>query len=81
MPKDAGVRITKQYLASRRHCIQVGVDMSRFREFPYRGSLLQSQNGSIQEVSIALETPIPSPATLNYFGLNVIRDSPLYLTG
>ena len=30
--------------------MQVGIDMSKFREFPYRGSLLQSQNGSIQEV-------------------------------
>ena len=35
-------------------CLQVGVDMSRFREFPYRGSLLQSQNGAIQEVSCAV---------------------------
>ncbi len=32
--------------------MQVGVDMSRFREFPYRGSLLQSQSGSVQEVKL-----------------------------
>ncbi|BDA47389.1 Kynurenine 3-monooxygenase [Coccomyxa sp. Obi] len=29
---------------------KVGVDMSRFREFPYRGSLLRLQNGAVQEV-------------------------------
>ncbi len=29
---------------------QVGVDMSRFREFPYRGSLLRLQSGAVQEV-------------------------------
>ena len=29
---------------------QVGVDMSKFREFPYRGSLLRFQSGAIQEV-------------------------------
>ena len=34
--------------------MQVGVDMSRFREFPYRGSLLQSQSGSVQEVRPSL---------------------------
>ena len=70
-----------QYMASRRHCIQVGVDMSRFRAFPYRGSLLQSQNGSIQEVSIPPEFSIPSPATLNHLGLIMIRDTPFLLTG
>ena len=30
---------------------RVGVDMSRFRAFPYRGSLLRSQTGAVQEVS------------------------------
>lgn len=30
---------------------QVGVDMSRFREFPYRGSLLRLQSGAVQEVT------------------------------
>ncbi|CAL8472165.1 g11707 [Coccomyxa elongata] len=29
---------------------KVGVDMSRFREFPYRGSLLRLQSGAVQEV-------------------------------
>ncbi len=29
---------------------QVGVGMSRFREFPYRGSLLRLQSGAVQEV-------------------------------
>lgn len=41
-------------------CFQVGVDMSRFRAFPYRGSLLQSQNGAIQEVSHAASNPSQS---------------------
>lgn len=36
--------------------LQVGVDMSRFREFPYRGSLLQSQSGGVQEVQPSLLT-------------------------
>ncbi len=29
---------------------QVGVDMSRFRTFPYRGSLLRKMDGHVQEV-------------------------------
>jgi hypothetical protein len=29
---------------------QVGVDMGRFREFPYRGSLLRKMDGQVQEV-------------------------------
>lgn len=29
---------------------QVGVDMSRFRAFPYRGSLLRRTDGHVQEV-------------------------------
>ena len=29
---------------------QVGVDMSRFRAFPYRGSLLRKMDGHVQEV-------------------------------
>ena len=62
---------------------QVGVDMSRFRAFPYRGSLLRSQTGSVQEVShpsqplctsgtqqcLAADQPTCHPQTISQNGL------------
>ena len=42
--------------------------MSRFREFPYKGSLLQSQNGTVQEVSTAPESSLPTPTSPHQHG-------------
>ena len=37
--------------------------MSRFRAFPYRGSLLRSQTGAVQEVSQPLQ-PVHTAGTI-----------------
>ena len=49
-PQGACVEGTARLCTCMHACLQVGVDMSRFRAFPYRGSLLRFQSGAVQEV-------------------------------
>ncbi|KAK9905507.1 hypothetical protein WJX75_001138 [Coccomyxa subellipsoidea] len=55
MPDPVNCNLERSYHLAMSHrgmgaVEKVGVDMSRFREFPYRGSLLRLQSGAVQEV-------------------------------